>query len=163
MSLIQPQTNEDITEIYHKYVKTIYTICFIMTNNAAEAEDAVQTVFIKLIKAHKTFNSDEHLKAWLIVTARNTCRDILKSPRISKRAEFDNSDAVSYTNDNEHIDVYEKVMALSAKYKILIFLYYYKGYSTFEISKMLKINHATVRTRIRKARENLKIMIEEDM
>lgn len=157
------RTKDDITDIYNKYVNTVYRICRIFLKNIMETEDATQTVFVKLINTHKEFESDKHLKAWLIVTAQNTCKDILKGSWMSKRADLESIDSWNtYLADDSKIDLWDKVMSLPPKYKLPLYLYYYEGYSTFEIAKILNLNHATLRTHIRKARLILKLLIEEE-
>jgi len=124
----------------------------------AEAEDATSAVFIKLITAEKNFESDEHLKAWLIVTTQNTCRDVLKSRWFSRRIDYDSIEEPSYLPDTS--EIWEEIVALDEKYKLPIYLHYYEGYKTEEIARMLKINHATVRTRLRTAKKKLKLLLE---
>ena len=64
------------------------------------------------------------------------------------------------TNDDYANDVYQSVMALEEKYSIPIYLYYYEGYSTKEIAKMLNSKPSTIQTRLAKAREILKMELE---
>jgi len=123
----------------------------------AEAEDVTSTVFIKLITAEISFASDEHLKAWLIVTAQNTCKDVLKSRWFSKRIDYDSIEEPSYFPKAR--EIWEEIVALDEKYKMPIYLHYYEGYKTEEIAKMLKVNHATVRTRLRTAKKKLKLLL----
>lgn len=155
------RTDEEITRIYNKFVDTVYRVCFVMLKNVSETEDAVQNVFIKYINYGKELSSDEHVKAWLIVTAKNECKNMLKHWFRSKRTDFDEIDEPSYMTE-EKSDVMEKIMSLDEKYRVPIYLYYYEGYSTAEISDMLGIKHSTLRTHMAKGREKLKIILEED-
>ncbi len=163
MSIPLPRDDNEVTEIYHRYVDTVYRICYMLLKNVTESEDATQTVFIKLIQTDKEFKSDAHLKAWLIVTARNTCKDILKSFWRSKRADLDDAVACSDFHEGCQSDVWEAVSALPEPYRLPVYLYYYEGYATAEISKMLRVNHATLRTRLRVARIKLKLLLKEDI
>lgn len=70
--------DEEIAEIYNRHYNTVYRICFSFMKNAEDAEDMVQETFLKLISSKKQFESEEHEKAWLIVTASNTCKDELR-------------------------------------------------------------------------------------
>ena len=72
------RTGKEITEIYNRQVDTVYRICFSFMKNTADAEDMVQETFLRLISGNVVFQSEEHEKAWLIVTASNLCRDTLK-------------------------------------------------------------------------------------
>jgi RNA polymerase sigma-70 factor (ECF subfamily) len=155
-------TDTNLTDIYSRYVDMVYRICFMLLKDIPEAEDASQTVFIKLMRSNKEFENEEHLKAWLIVTAQNTCKDILKSFWKSRRTDYESLDQHAYAMKNSVSEIREKVMSLPAKYKLPVYLYYYEGYSTAEIAEMLNIKHATLRTQLRTARQNLKLMLEEE-
>lgn len=155
--------DDEIAAVFDKYAAMVYRIAFMFFKNVVEAEDATQTVFFKLLKYDGKFENDEHIKAWLIVTTKNTCKDALKSWwRWLQRDNLKQVEQQGYIQKFSNSDVWEKVMSLSNKYKLPIYLYYYEGYSTQEISEILCLNHATVRTHMRAARNKLKIMLEEE-
>lgn len=163
MSISALRTDEEITRVYEKFVDTVYKVCFMMLKNVSETEDATQNVFIKFMRDNKAFETDEHIKAWLIVTAKNECKNMLKHWFRSKRDELDGIPEASYVDDdNNKKELMEKVFSLDEKYRLPIYLYYYEGYSTAEISEMLDIKHSTIRTYMAKGREKLKIILEED-
>lgn len=155
------RSDENVTYIYEKYVDTVYKVCFMMLKNSAETEDATQNVFVKYMNCDKDFDSEEHIKAWLIVTARNECKNMLTYWFNSKRSDLSDAPEGTY-EDEEKSEVLEKVLGLDKKYRLPIYLYYYMGYSTLEISKMLGIKHSTLRTHLAKGREKLKIKLEEE-
>ena len=155
------RTDEEITRVYNKYVDTVYRVCFMMLKSASEAEDAAQNVFVKYINNGGNLETDEHIKAWLIVTAKNECKNMLKHWFRSKRTDFDEIAEPSYETE-EDSGVMGKVMSLDEKYRVPIYLYYYEGYSTAEISEMIGVKHSTLRTYMAKGREKLKILLEED-
>ncbi len=70
--------DEEITKIYERQADTVYRVCFSFMKNASDAEDMTQETFLKLISCKRQFESEEHEKAWLIVTASNTCKDELR-------------------------------------------------------------------------------------
>ena len=156
------RTNEGITAVYKQYVKTVYRIALMMLKYRTEAEDATQTVFIKLMTTDKDFKSEEHLKAWLIVTTQNVCKNVLKSGWHSKQVDYESIAEQTYIPDGSAKEIWGKIISLDDKYKLPIYLHYYEGYKTEEISEMLKINHATVRTQLRTAREKLKQLLGEE-
>lgn len=162
MGISEFRTDEEITRVYEKFVDTVYKVCFMMLKNASETEDATQNVFIKFMRDNKVFETDEHIKAWLIVTAQNECKNMLKHWFRSKRDELDNVPEASYVDDDSKKELMQKVFSLDEKYRLPIYLYYYEGYSTSEISEMLNIKHSTIRTYMAKGREKLKIMLEEE-
>ena len=161
MSVSLLRTNMDFIELYNKHVDTVYRIALTMLNNVPEAEDATQTAFIKLITSNKDFENDEHVKAWLIVTTQNICRNLLKSWWRIKRTDMETIAElpVFETSDGE---IWSIVSNLDEKYKLPLYLHYYEGYKTEEIASILGTNHATIRTRLRTARNKLKLILEDD-
>ena len=147
---------EEIGEIYHRHMKTVYRVCFVYLKNPADAEDAVQSTFIKLMEHTKPFQNTEHEKAWLIVTAANHCKDLLRH-WWRKTAPID--EAVSAPAFFKPDETLQKVLDLPEKIKIAIYLYYYEGYSTVEIARMMKKNQSTVRGYLRTGRELLKLTL----
>ncbi len=157
-------TQEEFTVLYEKFVSTVYKICFMYFKNSSETEDAVQNTFLKLFKQDKEqFKSDEHIKAWLIVTCKNECKNALTHWFRSKRNDLPEGDEAlgSYTQNILSTEVSDALSRLPDKYKIPVYLYYYEGYKTDEIAAILKINHSTLRTNLAKAREILKDVLEE--
>ncbi|MBD5463306.1 MAG: sigma-70 family RNA polymerase sigma factor [Lachnospiraceae bacterium] len=147
--------DEEIAKIYNRQYNTVYRICFSFMKNSVDAEDMLQETFLKLISSKKQFESEEHEKAWLIVTASNTCKDELR--RWKRRLEnikslFQQENVVQKEDDR----VLEWVMALPVKYKQVIYLHYYEGYRTSEIANMLHCSESTVRNQLLRGRRLLK-------
>lgn len=163
MSISLSRTDDEMIDIYNRYVDSIYRIALIMLKNVPEAEDATQTVFIKLMTSGPQFESEEHMKAWLIITARNTCKDLLKGWWRSRRIHSDCIAEQSESLNTYKNDIWDEIKNLDEKYKLPIYLYYYEGYETAEIAEILEINHATLRTRLRTARKKLRLVLEEDI
>ena len=162
MSISALRTDEEIARVYEKFVNTVYKVCFMLLKNVPETEDATQNVFIKFMKDSKEFQSDEHIKAWLIVTAKNECINMLRHWFRSKRSDSEVLESMSYTDDHEKGRLLEQVLSLDKKFRLPIYLYYYEGYSTSEISEMLETKHSTIRTYMAKGREKLKFLLEEE-
>lgn len=157
------RTDEEMENIYNKYVNTVYRIALMLLKSVPEAEDVTQTVFIKLMTSGLQFESDEHMKAWLIVTAQNTCKDLFKGWWRSKRVDSECVAEQTYLTDPLPSDIWDKIAGLEGKYKLPVYLHYYEGYKTEEIARMLKVNHGTLRTRLRTAKKKLKLLLEEDI
>lgn len=145
--------DKEIAKLYNQYVDMIYQICFMYLKNKADTEDAVQTTFIKLMNYKKAFQNEEHIKAWLIRTAVNHCKNYLKH-WWRTNAEVDTIyDCGKYDTKDETL---ETLLSLPEKYKTVIYLYYYMGYSTEEIAQILKQKHTTIRSLLSRGRERLK-------
>ena len=79
-------TAEEAAALYRRYVGMVYQICLMLLKNVPDAEDAAQTVFRKAMERKEPFRDPEHERAWLIVTAKNECRDQLKHWWRTRRA-----------------------------------------------------------------------------
>jgi RNA polymerase sigma-70 factor (ECF subfamily) len=145
-----------IEELYERNVDRMYKICYIFfKGNKSDIEDAIQSIFIKLMEKEITFENLEHEKAWFIVATNNYCKNKVKHWwNRNKELDFDVKEEV------KHDETLEKVLALPNKYKTCIYMHYYEGYPCTEISKILKIPENTVYSYLHKGRKILKEMIE---
>ena len=159
-SVIRDET--EITTIYDRHVNTVYRVCFSLMGNRSDAEDAVQTVFLKLMKDTVKFTDHEHEKAWLITTAQNQCRDIHRQWWRKKVVMIDTTVEAIRVEPEEPSVMLETIMKLPMKLRLVLFLYYYEGYKVHEISDMLRININTVKTHLRNAKKRLKMEIGDD-
>ena len=149
------RTGKDIAEIYNRQVNTVYRICFSFMKNTADTEDMVQETFLRLLSSGIGFVSEEHEKAWLIVTASNLCRDTLK--KWWRRTEDIDDPSLDLKQPPFEIDgVLDAIMKLPADQKCAVYMHYYEGYTTAEIAAHLHCPHATVRSRLARARKTLK-------
>ena len=148
---------DNFEEFYERNWKYVYRICFTYMKNAADAEDCAEDVFVKVLNGKNfTFADETHERKWLAVTAGNRCKDKLKSAARRTVDYLDEIPELAAEEQTGHSEVLEAVLALPIKYKEVVRLYYYDGYQTDEIAKMLKRPHSTVRNQLRTAREILK-------
>lgn len=155
VSLLGADREQEFTEVYETYVDDIYRLCFSFMKNRMDAEDAVQETFLKYYYCGKYFDTQQHLKAWLIVTASNHCKDMLKQ-WWRKRKSMESYDGVADEKEQPVDEMMELVMQLPEKYKTPVYLYYYEGYNSREIAGLLHKSESTVRTYLQKARRLLK-------
>ncbi len=154
-------TGMNIEEIYLRHVDTIYRLCHIYLKNPEDAKDATQSTFEKLLVRKEPFESVEHEKAWLIVCASNLCKNMLKHWYRSKRTDVEEMAALpakETPNDETLALLYE----LDDELRRLVYLVYYEGYRINEIARMDGINESTLRSRLARAREQLKLIMEEE-
>jgi len=152
---------EELTDLYHRQFRMVYQICLMLMKNVPDAEDAAQTVFRKAMERGEPFRDPEHEKAWLIVTARNECKNQLKYWWRTRRADSETLDSLTGEQPRDR-EVWEQVAALSGPHRLVIYLHYYQGYTTGEIAAMLGENPSTVRSRLVQARRKLKLRLEEE-
>ncbi len=153
MSLLR--RDKEITEVCMRHMKTVYRVCFAFMKNPADTEDAVSDTFYKMIKSGTVFQSEEHEKAWLIRTAANVCKNNLRHwfRKNKSLADCENLRGA----ENVQIDeTFEIVIGLPDKYKTVVYLYYYEGYTTPEISRILEKPQSTIRNHLHEARSLLK-------
>ena len=146
----------DIESIFRRHAQTVYRVCYSFMGNAADAEDATQATFMKLIDHPRVFDSEEHEKAWLIVCASNLCKDILKSAGRTRVVAMPEQEPADQRQADPIDATLDAVLRLPAKYKDVVYLHYYEGYKTDEIARMLDEKPSTVRNRLRDARMMLR-------
>lgn len=161
MSISLLRTDKEIAEIYKRHSKTVYRVCFAYMKNPADTEDAVQDTFFQLIKSGPAFDSEEHEKAWLIRTASNICKNALRH-WWRKREDIEDFRDLPGMETIQTDDVFQTVMDLPAKYKTVIYLYYYEGYTGVEIAGILKKPQSTVRNYLHEARAILRERLGDD-
>ncbi len=140
-------------EIVEKYFDMIYKLSLSQTKSRDYADEVVQDVFIRFINSDKKFESDEHIKAWLIRVAINCCHNMFSNSWAKKTVPL-SEDIVFDTKEKG--DVYYAVLELPQKYRAVIHLFYYEEMSVAEISKVLKTNSSTVKSQLSRARKMLK-------
>ena len=150
----------DIADIYDRHGPMLFRLCFVQLKSKEDAEDVVQTVFMKLLSEQKKFESDDHLRFWLVRVALNTCKNTLNSAFRRKTVGPEALISLSVT-DELHIQTLLDLMALPPKYRQVLYLYYYAGYSAAEIGKLLDEKESAVFMRLSRARKQLKLALEE--
>ncbi|MCQ4021945.1 MULTISPECIES: RNA polymerase sigma factor [unclassified Ruminococcus] len=154
-------TDEEFTSISLRYSDSIFRIAFNYCKNRADSDDIVQNVLIKFYKCSKKFDSEEHIRNWLIRVAINESKKLLISPFKKRTVPIDEiSDKPAFDNQ-EKSDLFDAVMKLPKKYRIVVYMYYYEDYDVSEISKMLGVNSSTIRTQLSRARSSLKEQLQE--
>ena len=113
-------------------------------------------MFLKYALFSDPFQSEEHRKAWLIRVTVNRCKDVLRSFFRRNTCSLEEAVAMAAPEGNDHSQVLEAVIQLPEKYKILIYLHYYEGYSSVEIAGILHKNVNTVYTHLARAKAELK-------
>ena len=151
--------DEQFERAARTYGDTIYRVACHALRDRQEAEDVTQTVLLRLYQQKEDFDGEEHLKRWLLRVAVNESRKILRSPWRRRRVPLEDWDAVA--EGPEERGVLEAVMALEAKYRLPVYLYYYEDLSVAEVAQVLKTNPSTVQTRLQRAREKLKAALTE--
>ena len=154
--------SQKVTFLFEKYADTVKRICFMYMKNDADSDDILQEVFLKLVQHNKPFRSDEHERAWLIRAAINRCKNLHKS---FWRKNTDSLDVVTIESAAEieikNNEMLKLVLSLPPKYKDVIYLFYYEGYTVPQMAKVLSKNENTIYSNLHRARLLLKEKIEK--
>lgn len=154
-------TDVEFTQAVNHHLNTVYRTAYNWLKDSHLANDIAQNVFLKLYTAEKDFESDEHVKRWLIRITVNECKNLFRAPW-RKHEDID-----AYANDlcfEDHYqrELFDAVMRLDRKYRLPLMLFYYEGYSISDISEITGIPGNTISTRLSRARTQLRGLIEED-
>lgn len=139
-----------------RYSDMLRRICFYHLRDSNDTEDICQNVFLKYLTYEGSFDNDEHEKAWFIRVTINACTDHLRSlfrhTMISLEELYEH--AADFTDNDQ--EVLSAVLSLPAKYKDVIYLHYFEGYSAVEISKILNKKENTIYSLLSRGRTLLK-------
>ena len=152
----------DSAMLVDKYQDKLFAAAFSVCKNPQDAEDVVQECFISYHSSTKEFESEEHIKAWLLrVTinrAKNCCRSLWRRAIVPLE---DYADTLEFECSADR-ELFETVMKLPEKYRIVLHLFYFEDYPVKEIAKILSISESNVKVRLNRARAMLKEILKED-
>ena len=149
--------------VYNTYAKELLYIAYGYTKNKENSIDIMQNAYVKLLESNKNFESNDHIKYFLIRVTINESINFLKS-NYSKRVIFDNDFTMNIPDkvavDTPDYDLSKIITTLPKKYKTIIILYYYNDMKIKDIAMVLKISEAAVKKRLERARNRIKEIIE---
>ena len=150
--------------VYNEYAKELYNIAYGYTRNRDDSIDIMQNAYVVLLESNKKFESNEHIKYFLIRVTINESLNLLKSA--SKKRVIKNNDVIVNFPETKKeelpYDLSEIVNTLPEKYKTIIILHYYDDMKIKDISNVLKISESAVKKRLERARNLIKEIIERN-
>ena len=146
-------------ELARAYAPAIYRLAYARTGSREDAEDVMQEVFLRLLRAGPDFADRAHARAWLLRVAANCANDWFRAPW--RRREGPLTDSLP-APEHEDGGVVEAVLALPAKYRTAVHLYYYEELSVAEIAKITGKSESAVKSRLFRARAMLREALKED-
>ena len=151
-----------VEQAFRKYGDRVFTAAFHVCRNREDADDVVQDTFLKYHAMQMDYESEEHIKAWLLRTAINRSKDLLKSFwRIHMTPWEDYMNELEFAEPQDK-GLFEAVMHLPRKYRIVVPLFYYEEYSVEQIAGILRIPTGTVKSQLSRARMLLKNELMEE-
>lgn len=153
---------ETVHAVIARYSDMVYRIAYARTGNRLDAEDVYQEVFFRLFAKRPRIESEEHLRAWLIRAACNTSVNLVKSAwrRLVRPMPEGFDPPAEVADDTSASALRGALYRLPEKYRAVLCLYYYEEISTDEIARILGEKPTTIRTRLRRGREKLRILLE---
>ena len=149
------RSEDEINRVIEEYADLVRRLCMLHLKSVQDSEDIFQEVFIKYAYCSKEFESKEHEKAWIIRVTVNACKDLLKSFFRNNTVSLENVIIESREKGYEYNEVLEQVLRLPNKYKDVVFLFYYEGYTAVDIANILNKNVNTIYTLLSRARNIL--------
>ena len=148
------------TALAKQHMDMVHRLAFARLGNRADAEDVTQNVFLALLQSDKAFESDAHLRHWLVRVTLNECRKHWRSPWT--RTEDIETYAVTLPFEDAHSEgLFRAIMALEKPLRTVVVLHYCDGYNIAELSEMLHIPPGTAGTRLMRARRKLREYLKE--
>ncbi|MBE6753316.1 MAG: sigma-70 family RNA polymerase sigma factor [Ruminococcaceae bacterium] len=151
-------TEQNIERLFAQYADTVYRVCRAYLGNAADSEDAVQEVFLRLMRKSPSFDNESDERGWLIVTACNYCKSLL---RWKKRHPLTDTNALPEQAcvDEYRAELLELIMSLPDHCKQVVYMHCCEGYSLADIARLSGIKPSTVRVRWLHARRRLQELL----
>lgn len=144
-----------------KYMDTVFRLAFSWLKSPADADDVTQNVLLSLYRTDYQFESDEHVRNWLMKVTVNECRKVWRRPFRSHENIDDYAETLAF-EDPSYRDLFEAIMQLDRDKRTVIVLYYIEGYSIKEIAEILNVPAATIGTRLARARAKLAQYLKEE-
>lgn len=157
-------TENELERYVRKYYKSVCTAAFCYLKNTSDADDVAQEVFLKLYTSGNSFESEEHIKAWLLRCAVNKSADLLRSHWYRYSLPLESAMNKEYRDSySEDDDMLLKMLGkLKPKIRIALYMHYYEGYSVEELAKILGISASSVRSRLMRGRKQLRELLTDE-
>ena len=151
------------TQIILNIKQDLYKIAKTRLLSEVDIEDAIQETMIELYKSIKKLKDPQKFKKWIITILINKCNRLYRK-RYKQDVTIENIKLQEEKNAHDKIDsdlnFYSLLKGLKYEEKIVIILFYMEDYSIKEISKILKINENTVKSRLFRGKQRIKLFLE---
>ena len=153
------EINRQAEHILDEHGSSILRLAYSYLHNMSDAEEVLQDTLLRFLKTAPTFENSTHEKAWLLRVAGNLSKNRIDYNKV--RATDELSDTLKAEKREDLSFVWDAVRSLPVPFREVIHLFYYEGYSTAEISRMLDRKESTVRSDLRRGRHKLKEILKE--
>ncbi len=156
-----PAARAEAEQVIRKHSDLVYRLAYSYTQNRSDADDVFQETFLRYVRKKPKFTSEEHEKAWFIRVAVNCAKKQMTCAW--KRHNVTLEDYQQGAVQPEEIGLRRALAALPARYRSVIYLYYYEGYRTEEIVRILSRKPSTIRSQLSRARDQLEQLLKEEV
>ena len=150
------RSEQETVDAIERYADTVKRLCAVHLANRSDTDDIFQTVFLKYALSETSFESAEHEKAWLIRVTINACKDAARASSRRRSVPLDEVAEIAADAPEDHRDVLEAVLALPDKYRNVVYLHFYEGYTAPEIASLIGKNPNTVYTLLARSKKLLR-------
>ena len=154
-------TRDEFIPLAQAYMDMVFRLAFSYLKNKADADDVTQNVLLSLYRTDTVFESRDNVRYWLVRVTLNECKKVWRSSW-NRRVEFEDYTNTLTFEEPRYSQLFQAIMALEQKYRTVIVLHYYEGYTIAEMAAFLGLPQGTVGTRLRRARERLKRYLTEE-
>ena len=151
----------EFEQLVRELSPSLFRLALSYTGSREDAEDAVQEVYLKYLREGRRFNSPEEARRYLMTATANQCRDLLKSAARRRNRALEEAErfAAPAEDPDTQLEVQRALQALDPKYRGVVYLFYYEDYPVKRIAQCLGLTQTTVRTRLDRARKQLKLLL----
>ena len=143
------------------YRDRLFAAAFQVCGNAADAEDAAQEALLRYHTSEKQFESEQHIRAWLLRVAINCAKNLTRSFFRRNTVPLEEYMETLEFDSGQSREIFREVMNLPEKYRLVIHLYYYEDYTVAEIGRILGLTESNVKVRLSRGRKLLKKNLQE--
>lgn len=157
------RSEQEVNRAIERHADTVRRLCMIHLKNYADTEGIFQTVFLKYVLSSVSFENEEHERAWFIRVTINACKDLLKNFFRSHTVSMEEVLEQPAEIEQDHREVLEAVLSLPARYRDVVYLYYYEEYTAPQIGRILGKNVNTIYTLLNRAKKILREKLGGDV
>ena len=151
-----------IQDAAERYQDSVFRAAFFLCKNRQDAEDICQETFLAYYSSDMEFDSEEHIRAWLLRTAMNKAKNILRQFWRRNSEPLSEFYEIADEEPAEYEELLETVLSLPARCRAIIHLYYYEDYPVKDIARILGIQENTVKSQLHRGRTLLKEKLQEN-
>lgn len=152
-----PQPPGGVEGAVERYGDALFRLCLVMLGSDADAEDAVQETMVRYLQKAPAFADGDHERAWLLTVAKNVCRDMLRTRKRRGTVSLEALEQLSDgTFDSADAGVWEALMALPERFRLVLTLYYVEQYPIGDIARVIGRTPSAVKMRLQKGRRLLR-------